>query len=67
MILSLDLAVGAPFENNGVVYIFLGGLYGLSNTASQRISAPKQQLAVHSMFGYSLSKGCDIDGNQFPG
>lgn len=64
---TLDLAVGAPFENDGVVYIFRGGRSGLSTTPSQRIYAPKMDLTVPAMFGFSISKGCDVDDNNFPG
>lgn len=68
-----DLAVGAPYENNGAVYIFLGSSNGLLAKASQRIAAPSSNSltdptsAPTHMFGYGLSKGVDIDGNKYLG
>lgn len=61
--LSADLAVGAPYEGNGAVYIFLGSINGLLAKASQRIDAPSS-LTRPSMFGYAVSRGVDIDGNK---
>lgn len=60
----LDLAVSAPYEGRGVVYIFLGGpdnfeLYQritLSEFYFPEISNP--------LFGEGLSRGNDLDGKQ---
>lgn len=65
-----DIAVAAPFEDNGAVYIFLGGPNGLSNKPSQRLSAPAatdlgDPISMQNMFGHGLSKGADIDGNHY--
>ena len=57
------MAIGAPFENNGVVYIHLGGSKGLSLTPSQRLIAPES--SSNGMFGHALSRGVDIDGNGY--
>lgn len=70
--LCVDLAVGAPFEGHGAVYIFLGGSNGLSTKPSQRLLSPKfngvgSTPAAPAMFGHGLSKGCDVDSNTFPG
>jgi FG-GAP repeat len=64
-----DLAVGAPYEENGVVYIFLSGYRGLSKTHSQRIVAPSGPGSVpgNMMFGFAMSRGVDIDGNHYNG
>lgn len=63
---SSDLAVGAPHEGNGAVYLFFGGPNGLSSKPNQRIIAPKIQNASNMpMFGHSISKGVDIDGNSY--
>ena len=63
------LAISAPFEDNGAVYIFLGSPQGLSATPSQRIRAPSEVPSpfgdTSSMFGYGLSKGVDIDSNGY--
>lgn len=67
------MAVGAPYENNGAVYIFLGSANGLLAKASQRITAPSSNsltdpsMAPTHMFGYGVSKGVDIDGNNYLG
>lgn len=68
----VDIAVAAPFEGNGAVYIFHGGPNGLSNKPSQRLSAPAAPTDAgvptagwQDMFGHGLSKGADIDGNHY--
>ncbi|XP_052863834.1 integrin alpha-PS3-like [Anopheles cruzii] len=62
-----DIAVGAPFEGNGVVYIFLGSVDGLQSKASQRLTAPTNELAWpgNAMFGHAISRGTDIDRNGY--
>lgn len=55
-----DLAVAAPFEEDGAVYIFHGSENGLLEVYTQKIKQSKT-----SMFGYSISRGVDIDGNGF--
>jgi FG-GAP repeat len=64
-----DLAVAAPYEDNGVVYIFLGGPRGPSMTHSQRIVAPSGPGVSPNkmMFGIGLSRGVDVDGNFYNG
>lgn len=59
----LDIAIGAPFEDNGVVYVHLGGAKGVTTTASQKLLAP--ETAPNGMFGHALSRGVDIDGNGY--
>jgi hypothetical protein len=67
-----DIAVSAPFEGNGAVYIFLGGPDGLSSKPSQKISAPSELPITYegyeeqtAMFGHGISRGVDIDGNGY--
>lgn len=64
-----DIAIAAPFEDNGVVYIYLGSAQGLSTKPSQKIQAPSELPnpfgEISSMFGYGLSKGVDIDSNGY--
>lgn len=57
--------MAAPFEENGVIYIYHGGLNGLPIKYNQRIVAPRNSLTSNQMFGHGLSKGADIDGNQY--
>lgn len=63
-----DIAIGAPYEDNGVVYIYLGSKDGLNTKPSQIISASDLGLlsAPIKTFGSSLSGGIDYDGNSYP-
>ena len=62
-----DLAVGAPYEGNGAVYIFRGSQDGIIPEFAQRIVASDLPMAQPlRTFGYSLSGGLDMDGNGYP-
>lgn len=63
-----DVAIGAPYEGNGVVYIYLGSRDGLSSKPSQVITALDLGLIPEPIttFGSSLSGGIDLDGNTYP-
>lgn len=58
-----DIAVGAPYENKGVVYIYLGSKNGTVHEPSQVILGEEFGLET---FGYSLSGGLDMDINGYP-
>uniref|UniRef100_A0A8C7XZI1 Integrin alpha-2 domain-containing protein n=1 Tax=Oryzias sinensis TaxID=183150 RepID=A0A8C7XZI1_9TELE len=58
-----DIAVGAPYEGSGRVYIYCGSAEGVHKKASQVISPA---LKTVNLFGYSLSCNMDIDNNQYP-
>lgn len=62
-----DIAVSAPFEEDGVVYIFHGSASGLSIKPSQRLKAPKIDIHKYgsAMFGHGISRGVDIDNNGY--
>lgn len=60
-----DLIVAAPFEGNGAIYIYHGSVNGLSIKSSQKIIAPRSVSSFNQMFGHGISKGVDIDGNQY--
>jgi len=63
----LDLAVGAPYEGRGVVYIFRGSSIGLIKDYSQRIAASNFPLSSLPLtFGYSIEGGQDMDQNGYP-
>lgn len=62
-----DLAVGAPFENQGAVYIFSGGPDGLRLSSQKIVNAAATSTDEPSMFGMSISRGVDIDGNGYSG
>lgn len=62
--------ISAPFEEeNGAVYVYLGGQDGLSLKPSQRIAAPSEMPNTFNdksnMFGHGISRGVDIDGNKY--
>ncbi|XP_031423123.1 integrin alpha-7 isoform X2 [Clupea harengus] len=58
-----DIAVGAPFDGDGKVFIYRGSSSGLHTKPSQVLDGEN---AGVKRFGYSISGGLDIDGNQYP-
>lgn len=60
-----DIAIGAPYDDEGAVYIYLGSKSGLSSKPSQ-ILRPKDVGYAFTTFGNSLSGGIDLDGNSYP-
>lgn len=63
-----DIAIGAPYEGDGVVYIYLGSLSGLSSKPSQIITASslgKPAIPINT-FGISIAGGIDLDNNFYP-
>nr|XP_012608354.1 integrin alpha-7 isoform X3 [Microcebus murinus] len=58
-----DIAVGAPFDGDGKVFIYHGSRLGLVAKPSQVLEG--EAVGVRS-FGYSLSGGLDVDGNHYP-
>lgn len=67
-----DVAIGAPYEENGsgnemtgAVYIYHGTGNGLKTSFSQRIT-PSSFGAVLQSFGHSISGKLDVDGNGYP-
>ncbi|NXC78167.1 ITA3 protein, partial [Anhinga anhinga] len=61
-----DIAVGAPFEGPGKVYIYHSSAEGLLDKPRQVISGSDLGPASMRTFGYSLSGGLDVDGNSYP-
>ena len=64
---TADLAVGAPYEGHGAVYIFRGSARGISAAYSQRIGA-RDFPGVSGLraFGASLSSvAADVDNNGY--
>ncbi|KAM5135285.1 integrin alpha-3 [Mantella aurantiaca] len=59
-----DLAVGAPFEEMGKVYIYHSKSSGLQSKPSQIIEG--SQIGGIPTFGYSISGGLDVDDNSYP-
>ncbi|XP_043273061.1 integrin alpha-PS1 isoform X2 [Venturia canescens] len=60
-----DIAIGAPYEGKGTVYIYLGSKKGLITVPSQVIHAEDTPVPL-ATFGYSLSGGIDMDRNGYP-
>ncbi|XP_068068833.1 LOW QUALITY PROTEIN: integrin alpha-7 [Anomalospiza imberbis] len=58
-----DLAVGAPFDGAGKVFIYHGSALGIVTRPAQVLDG--EAVGV-SAFGYSLSGGLDVDGNLYP-
>ncbi|XP_057269973.1 integrin alpha-7 isoform X4 [Pezoporus wallicus] len=58
-----DLAVGAPFDGAGKVYIYHGSSLGIAATPAQVLDGEAVGVTA---FGYSLSGGLDVDGNLYP-
>ncbi|XP_072775213.1 integrin alpha-3 isoform X2 [Taeniopygia guttata] len=61
-----DIAVGAPFEGPGKVYIYHSSAEGLRDRPRQVISGSDLGPTQIKTFGYSLSGGLDMDGNSYP-
>ncbi|XP_006832535.1 PREDICTED: integrin alpha-3 isoform X1 [Chrysochloris asiatica] len=61
-----DIAVGAPFEGLGKVYIYHSSSNGLLRQPQQVIDGEKLGLPGLSTFGYSLSGRMDVDENFYP-
>ncbi|XP_052426948.1 integrin alpha-3b [Carassius gibelio] len=61
-----DFAVGAPFHDSGKVYLWMGSKSGISKEPSQVIEGKSLGPSGFQTFGYSLSGGMDMDGNDYP-
>ncbi|XP_049862798.1 integrin alpha-PS1 isoform X1 [Schistocerca gregaria] len=63
-----DIAVGAPYDGNGAVFVYLGSEKGIITEPAQVLRAeslPSNVLPMRT-FGYSLSGGLDLDQNGYP-
>ncbi|KAL1265145.1 hypothetical protein QQF64_003172 [Cirrhinus molitorella] len=58
-----DIAVGAPFDGDGKVFIYRGSSSGIDTKPSQVIDGLN---AGVKRLGYSISGGLDVDGNFYP-
>jgi hypothetical protein len=61
-----DIAVGAPYEGAGAVYIYHGDKMGIVFDPAQKILAENIDSRLKG-FGISLSNGVDVDGNHYNG
>lgn len=61
-----DIAIGSPYEGEGVVYIHMGDRKnGLKAKPDQVIQAESLPITMKT-FGYSISGGVDLDFNGYP-
>ncbi|KAM8757450.1 integrin alpha-7 isoform 1-T1 [Acanthopagrus schlegelii] len=58
-----DIAVGAPFDGDGKVFIYRGSDSGIETKPAQVLDGRDFDVR---RFGYSISGGLDIDNNQYP-
>uniref|UniRef100_A0A1A8LAD3 Integrin, alpha 7 n=4 Tax=Nothobranchius pienaari TaxID=704102 RepID=A0A1A8LAD3_9TELE len=58
-----DIAVGAPFDGDGKVFIYRGSDSGIETKPAQVLDGSDFDVR---RFGYSISGGLDIDENQYP-
>ncbi|KAK9966085.1 hypothetical protein ABG768_003215 [Culter alburnus] len=58
-----DIAVGAPFDGDGKVFIYRGTSSGIDTKPSQVLDGLN---AGVKRLGYSISGGLDVDGNFYP-
>ncbi|XP_037636914.1 integrin alpha-6-like [Sebastes umbrosus] len=58
-----DIAVGAPYDGPGRVYLYYGSSGGINKKPAQVLSSGSSKV---TLFGYSLSGNLDVDNNQYP-
>lgn len=61
-----DIAIGSPYEGEGVVYIHMGHRVNGLNAKPDQIIRSEDLPRVLRTFGHSLSGGVDLDGNGYP-
>jgi hypothetical protein len=66
LLLVSDIAVGAPYEGAGAVYIYHGDKTGIVFEPVQKMLAENIDPRLKG-FGISFSNGEDIDGNHYNG
>nr|XP_006821909.1 PREDICTED: integrin alpha-9-like [Saccoglossus kowalevskii] len=59
-----DVAISAPYEGSGVVYIYHGSRTGVTTKYAQAIIGETVVPGIQS-FGISISGGLDMDGNAY--
>ncbi|XP_031573878.1 integrin alpha-9-like isoform X2 [Actinia tenebrosa] len=60
-----DVAIGAPYEGSGAVYIYHGTMTGIDPKHKQKIMGSEVQSSL-SQFGQSITGGLDVDDNSYP-
>lgn len=60
-----DVAIGAPFEDNGAVYIYHGAKDGINPAYKQKLKGSSVDSGLR-LFGSAVAGGVDMDGNGYP-
>ncbi|CAN9514650.1 unnamed protein product [Ophioblennius macclurei] len=58
-----DIAVGAPYDGSGQVYLYYGSSNGIHKKPVQVLSSTSKNV---KLFGYSLTGNLDIDDDHYP-
>ncbi|KAM9287490.1 integrin alpha-6 isoform 1-T1 [Morus bassanus] len=58
-----DIAVGAPYDGSGKVYIYHGSKNGINTKPAQILDGEKTGIRF---FGYSIAGNMDLDKNSYP-
>ncbi|XP_033911681.3 integrin alpha-3b [Acipenser ruthenus] len=61
-----DIAIGAPFDGSGKVFLYRSSTEGLSKEPSQVIDGNEIGASGIKMFGYAINGGLDVDDNSYP-
>ncbi|XP_033913811.3 integrin alpha-3-like isoform X2 [Acipenser ruthenus] len=61
-----DIAIGAPFDGSGKVFLYQSSKEGLSKEARQVIDGSEIGTGGIKTFGYSINGGLDVDENSYP-
>ncbi|XP_058858719.1 integrin alpha-3-like isoform X4 [Acipenser ruthenus] len=62
-----DIAIGAPFDGSGKVFLYQSSKEGLSKEARQQvIDGSEIGTGGIKTFGYSINGGLDVDENSYP-
>jgi len=60
-----DIAIGAPFEDNGAVYVYHGSKEGINPAYKQKLLGSSVDSGLR-LFGSAVAGGLDMDSNGYP-
>ncbi|MBN3272574.1 ITA3 protein, partial [Polyodon spathula] len=61
-----DIAIGAPFDGSGKVFLYCSSKEGLSKEPKQVIDGNEIGASGIKVFGYAINGGLDVDDNSYP-
>ncbi|KAK1160323.1 integrin alpha-3-like isoform X1 [Acipenser oxyrinchus oxyrinchus] len=61
-----DIAIGAPFDGSGKVFLYRSSTEGLSKEPRQVIDGNEIGASGIKTFGYAINGGLDVDDNSYP-